>query len=47
MEKAISGWMPTIATFAGFVLEFSISGAVDDKVAGSATIEITGPVTYA
>jgi hypothetical protein len=38
---------PTIASFAGFVLEFSISGAVDDKVAGSATIEITGPVTYA
>lgn len=38
---------PTIGSFAGFVLEFSISGGVDDKINGSVTIEITGPVTWA
>jgi len=32
-------------TFAGYVLGFSTSGAVDGKVAGSITIEITGAVT--
>ncbi|WP_068489942.1 phage tail tube protein [Paramagnetospirillum marisnigri] len=36
----------TNATFAGFALEFSVAGAVDDKVSGSATIEITGAVTW-
>lgn len=39
--------VPTTATFSGYVLEFSIQGAVDDKVSGSATIEITGAVVYA
>lgn len=36
----------TNATFAGFALEFSVAGAVDDKVSGSAVIEITGAVTW-
>jgi len=34
------------ATFTGYVLEFSISGGVDDRVRASATIEITGAVVY-
>lgn len=34
------------ATFQGFVLGFTVSGAVDDKVNASATIEITGEVTW-
>lgn len=37
----------TTAAFAGYVLEFSTSGGVDDKVSGSITIEIDGPVTFA
>lgn len=37
---------PTTALFAGFATEFSVSGAVDDKVSGSATIEITGEVAW-
>lgn len=36
----------TTATFAGFAMEFSISGGVDDKVSGSAVVEITGVVTW-
>lgn len=36
----------TTATFAGFALEFSVAGAVDDKVSASAVIEITGAVTW-
>jgi hypothetical protein len=32
-------------TFDGFVLQFSSSGGVDDKINGSITIEITGAVT--
>lgn len=32
-------------TFAGYVLGFATSGGVDNKVAGSITIEITGAVT--
>ena len=35
------------ATFAGYVLGLTSSGGVDDKVAGSITIEITGVVTWA
>jgi len=34
------------ATFSGYVLGMSASGAVDDKVSGSITIEITGAVTW-
>lgn len=34
----------SIWTFAGFVLEFSISGSVDDVVKAKTTIEITGEV---
>lgn len=46
-ELTFTDATPTIATFDGFVLEFSVSGGVDDKISGSATIEITGPVIYA
>jgi hypothetical protein len=35
----------SIQTFDGFVLGFSSSGAVDGKMAGSITIEISGAVT--
>lgn len=35
----------TVLSFAGFVLEFSDSGAVDDKISASIVIEITGAVT--
>ena len=34
------------ASFSGYVLGLSASGAVDDKVSGSITIEITGAVTW-
>jgi hypothetical protein len=34
------------ASFKGYVLGLSVSGAVDDKVSGSITIEITGAVTW-
>ena len=34
------------ASFSGYVLGMSASGAVDDKVSGSITIEITGAVTW-
>ena len=37
---------PTKADFAGYVLEFSTSGAVDDLIEGACTIEITGAVTF-
>lgn len=37
----------TIATFSGYVLTFSIKGAVDDKVSADVTIEIDGAVTWA
>lgn len=37
----------TILTFAAYVLSFSISGGVDDKIPFSVTLEISGPVTYA
>ena len=33
-------------TFAGYVLGLASSGGVDDKVAGSITVEITGEVTW-
>lgn|SRR5574337_888301 len=37
----------SVQTFDGFVLSFSSSGGVDDKVSGSITVEITGPVSLA
>lgn len=37
---------PTTLSFTGFVLEFSISGGVDDKINLSITIEITGTVVW-
>lgn len=36
----------TVARFQGFAMEWSVSGAVDDKVSASATIEITGAVSW-
>lgn len=33
-------------TFSAFVREFSISGAVDDKVSASVTLRVTGDVTW-
>ena len=36
----------TTAKFAGFCSEFSVGGGVEDKVSASATIEITGVVTW-
>ena len=36
----------TKAIFDGYVLGFSITGAVDNKVSANAVIEITGAVTY-
>jgi hypothetical protein len=35
------------ATFDGYVMGMSSSGGVDNKVSGSITIEISGPVEYA
>lgn len=35
----------TVLSFAAFVLEFSLSGAVDDKIPAAITLEISGPVT--
>jgi hypothetical protein len=37
----------TVQTFDGYVLQFSTSGGVDDKLNGSVTIEITGAVSEA
>jgi hypothetical protein len=37
---------PTTLTFAGYVLNFSISLAVDDVVKASVVIEVDGPVTW-
>lgn len=36
----------TALAFAGFVTGFSISGGVDDKVAASAVVEVTGDVVW-
>ena len=36
----------SIATFQGYVMGMSSSGGVDNKVSGSITIEISGPVVY-
>lgn len=41
-DTTVANW----ATFAGFALEFAVAGGVEAKVAGSATIEITGAVTW-
>ena len=37
---------PTKLSFAAFVLEFRIAGAVDDKISVNITLEITGAVTW-
>ncbi|OAN51849.1 MULTISPECIES: phage tail tube protein [Sphingobium] len=44
-KLALNDSANTTYTFSGFVLSKSLSGAVDDKVSGSATIEISGNVT--
>lgn len=36
-----------VGSFAGYVLDWSLSGAVDDKMTLSVTIEISGQVTWA
>jgi hypothetical protein len=36
----------TVLSWAGYVLGFSISGAVDDKIGASITVEISGAVTW-
>jgi len=38
---------PTTASFAAYVLEFSVKGGVDQKIAASITLEIDGTVTWA
>ena len=38
---------PATATFWGYVLGFQVSGAVDQQVKASVTIEIDGPVLWA
>ncbi|MCD1591809.1 hypothetical protein K7H13_13730 [Qipengyuania citrea] len=35
-----------VMTFSGYVTNFGVKGAVDDLVAGSCTIEITGEVVW-
>lgn len=37
----------TVISFSAYVLSFSIQGAVDDKIAASVTLEISGAVTWA
>ena len=41
-----TGSSPTTLEFSAFVLNFSISGAVDGKISASVTLEISGPVTW-
>lgn len=38
---------PATAVFAGYVLGFEISGAVDQQIKAALTIEINGPVSWA
>jgi len=38
---------PTVVTFAGFVLEWALSAAVDDKVNLAIVIEISGQAAFA
>ena len=45
-ELVLTDAAPTKLSFSAFVTEFSISGAQDDKVAASVTLEISGPVTW-
>ena len=35
-----------VATFSGYVTTFGVKGAVDDLVAGSCTVEISGPIVW-
>lgn len=44
-ELVLTDVAATTFSFAAFVLEFSIAGAVDAVVTGSITLEITGAVT--
>jgi len=41
-----SSAFPSYAYFNGYCLQYSISGAVDNKVSGNAVIEIDGPVIW-
>lgn len=41
-DTTVANW----ATFAGFALSYKVSGGVEAKVGASATIEITGSVTW-
>lgn len=41
-----SSAFPSHVSFAGYVLGYSISGAVDNKVSANAVIEIDGPLTW-
>lgn len=45
-EIALTDAAATTLSFAAFVLEFAISGAVDDKVTANCTLEISGAVTW-
>ena len=38
--------LPSMAYFFAYCMQFSITGAVDDKVGANAVLEITGPVEY-
>jgi len=44
-ELELTDVAATVLVFTGFVLEFSLSAGVDDKISASITIEITGSVT--
>lgn len=44
-ELELTDTAGTVLLFQGFVLEFSISAGVDDKISASITIEISGSVT--
>jgi len=46
-ELVLTDASTTTLSFSGYVLNFSISGKVDDKITASCTIEITGEVTWA
>ena len=43
-ELELTDVATTVLIFAGFVLEFSMSAGVDDKISASITIEITGSI---
>jgi hypothetical protein len=37
---------PTTASFFGYVMNYSVSGGVDDVIKTAVTVEIDGPVTW-